>query len=426
MSLYNQLAAVYHKMETIPVVRWAGERYLHGGPVGNANAYRRLASLHAGKVGRSQPGEASAPLNVVFVQQHKVNWDIVRVLYEKMLDDARFNVYLVAVDEPHDVDHDAVYRLLVGLYGGEAVIKAEGPGGLFDLKSLNPDYVFLPRPYDQYLPKPYRSGVVSRYASVAYVPYGADFFSDVDGDFMNGRFCRNVSYFFADCDRVAEMQRSAYPVSHKTGVMSTLVTGLPYLTRYAELEHEAHDGFNVLWTPRWGEEANLGGSSFMSFKDGIVSYVESRDNMRLLFRPHPFMFEHFISTGRITERDAQAYLERFADDDKYRYDTAPDLYESFAASDVLVTDVSSIIVPYLVTGKPVVLCETGAHLSDIGLQALEVMYKAEDLLDALALVELLRDGYDPLREKRERMVKDLFLPNGADPSATIMDVLAQE
>ena len=416
--MYNELAAIYHKMESIPVVRWAGERYLHGGPVGNVAAYRRLSNLQAQQT-------RIVPLNVVFVQQHKMNWDIVRVLYEKMCGDERFNVHLVAVDEPHDEDHDAVYRLLVSLYGPETVIKAERPEGLFDLKSLNPDYVFLPRPYDQYLPKPYRSSAVSKYASVAYVPYGADFFSDVDDDFMNGRFCRNVSYFFADCDRVADMQRGSYPLSHKTGAMKTLVTGLPYLTSYAELPADEHVGFNVLWTPRWGEEANIGGSSFMPFKDGMVSYVESRSDVNLLFRPHPFMFEHFITTGRITEQEAESYLTRFEDGAKYRYDTAPDLYESFAASDVLVTDVSSIIVPYLVTGKPVVLCETGAHLSDIGLQALEVMYKAEDLLDALALIEILKSGDDPLREKRERMVKDLFLPHGADPSAIIMDVLSR-
>lgn len=421
--MYKQLAAIYHRLADNPIVASCGKLYLRGLSIGNLRAFLRLRkqAMHV----RS----SNKPLVVVFLQQNKVNWDCIRDLYEMMSADSRFDAHILAVDEQHDLVPDAAYSNLVSLYGPDNVIKAEQPDGLFDLKSLNPDYVFLPRPYDQYLPVQYRSATISSYARVVYIPYGFLLSKNVEGDVLSGRFCRNVALMLADSSHTAALQMERFPRSHKLGLRKTVVTGYPYFTRFTKQRQQQRNPnkpFCIMWTPRWASEQTLGGSNFMQWQDSVFSFVEEHEEVSLIFRPHPFMFEHLLSTGKMTEGEISTLLLRIKNHPRMSFDDAPALDDSFSATDLLLTDISSIIIPYMLTGKPVIYCETGAELNPIGCSMRSALYYAETFADAEKHIKSISAGNDPMRTKRDNFVNSELLANGANPSIMIINCLLED
>ena len=84
----------------------------------------------------------------------------------------------------------------------------------------------------------------------------------------------------------------------------------------------------MLWTPRWSENVELGGSSFLKYKDEVVKLVDKNDRMHIVFRPHPMTFNHFIEVGKITKEEADAYIQLYKESDKLEQDTRPEYAKS--------------------------------------------------------------------------------------------------
>ncbi len=421
--MYKQLAAIYHKLADNPIVAACGKLYLRGLPIGNLRAFLRMKKQ--AKYATSDGG----PIVVVFLQQNKVNWDCIKDLYEMLSADSRFDAHILAVDEQHDLVPDAAYSNLVSLYGPNNVIKAEQPDGLFDLKTLSPDYVFLPRPYDQYLPVQYRSAAIASYARVVYIPYGFLLSKNVEGDVLSGRFCRNVALMLADSSHTAALQKKRFPKSHALGLRRTTVTGYPYFARFTkqrQQQRSQNKPFRIMWTPRWANEQTLGGSNFMQWRESVFSFVEAHEEISLIFRPHPFMFEHLLSTGKMTKDEISSLLLRIDKHPRMSFDDTPALDDSFSATDLLLTDISSIIIPYMLTGKPIIYCETGAELNPIGCSMRNALYYADSFADAKMHIESISAGNDPMRIDRDGFVKSELLANGSNPSIMIINCLLED
>lgn len=416
--MYELLAGIYHKLSGNALIRWAGDQYLQGFPVGNLQAYLRLKKV------KSSQRDSSQPVRVVFIQQNKVNWQVVKKIYEKMHNDSRFEAYIIAVPEKMDSDPEAAYKNLVNLYGENAVIRTGIEGEpLFDIRQLNPDYVFLPRPYDQYLPGPYQSKVISSYARICYMSYSFEMSKQNEKDVFNGRFFRNVSVFFAESGLREEFEKKRYPYGHRKGIRQTVCLGYPSLSEYSGLKPREKDGYvNLLWTPRWNEDPALGGSSFLEFKDKIIDYVNSHDNVRLIFRPHPLLFHHFVSTGRLSQEEADRYLDQF-DGEKLIYDDKPGVQDSFSAADILVTDISSIIAPYILTGKPMIYCDTGAILNEFSVKIMSGGYHTASWQEVQDCLDQLLAGNDPNRERRNEILETYMAELKDDHTDEILDYL---
>ena len=417
--MYDLLAGIYHKLSGIGAVKWMGDQYLQGFPAGNLQSYLRL------KKQKENALTSEGPVRVVFLQQNKVNWQIVRMIYEKMAQDERFETYIIAIPEKMDDDPEAAYKSLVSLYGNKAVIRTgNNPDSLFDLKQLKPAYVFYPRPYDQYLPVPYRSYEVSAYARVVYMSYTYEMTTENLKDVFNGRFFRNVSLYLAEDQERADMIRQRYPRSHADGTRETVCFGYPSLSGYAHLEQREKDGYiNLLWTPRWSDDPAHGGSSFLVYKDKIVDYVNAHDNVRLIFRPHPLTFYHFVSTGKMSQEEADRYLAQF-DGNRMIYDNKPDLKQSFTDADILISDISSIIAPYLLTCKPLIYCDTGgARFSEFGVKLFSGAYHTHAWEEVENCLDQLLAGNDVNREKRIYVRDEYMSEMKEDHTDEILDYM---
>jgi|UPI00054EA452 polyhydroxyalkanoate synthesis regulator phasin len=416
--MYDLLAGIYHKLSGFGPVHWFGEQYLQGFPAGNLQALQRLRKQ------KEMKHDFSEPVRVVFLQQNKVNWQVVRNIYEAMKDDSRFEAYIVTVPEKMDEDPEAAYKSLVSLYGKNAVIRSgTEPHNLFDIRQLKPDYVFYPRPYDQYLPKPYQSSVVSAYAKVCYMSYTYETTTENENDVYNGRFFRNVALFFAENQGRIDFIRKRHPKGYETGANTAVCFGYPSLSQYAHLETRPDDGMiNVLWTPRWNDDPEHGGSNFLTYKDKIVDYVKAHDNVRLIFRPHPLTFYHFVSTGKMSQEEADRYLSQF-DGNRMIYDNKPDLKTSFTDADILVTDISSIIVGWTLTCKPMIYCHTGANFNEFGMKMMSASYWTESWEEVEKHLDDFVAGIDPNAAERKKVLNDYMGEMKEDRSEEILDYM---
>ena len=108
------------------------------------------------------------------------------------------------------------------------------------------------------------------------------------------------------------------------------------------------------------------------------------------------------------------------------YDNSSDYTESFANSDVLVTDPSSILIQYFMTEKPIIYCDTGVELDDIFTAIIDVNYIAKDFEEVKKYIQLLKEGYDPKKEARKNLKRQLFCHDGRTSADRFIEVIKDD
>lgn len=402
--MVNLLRMIYHKFSRFKIIRYLAEQYNNGFLPGNIMAYYRLKRMSKRKY------EKKEKIVVVFLCQYGPVWNKLKSVYEKMQNDERFENVLLAIPEDINNIDMKIYDYFHKIYG-DKVINAYDDGKWIDLKNLNPDYVFYQRPYDQYLPASYRSNVVAGYAKVCHVAYGYQVTSTTEVSGMCKRFFRNVYIYFAENNLFYKKNVDRFKKSHREGIRRTINVGYPALEDFMKSKPENEikdDKIRILWTPRWTEDKENGGSSFVDFKDKIFELLEENENINLIFRPHPMTFQHFIDVGKLTKEEAKEYKDIYDKSDRMIYDDSPDYAKTFWESDILLTDVSTIIVEYFLTGKPIIYCDTGAKPNYLFAEMLNVFYVVNTWEEAKAKALEVAALNDPLKEKREKKIKELI------------------
>ncbi|MCG2622265.1 CDP-glycerol glycerophosphotransferase family protein [Arthrobacter sp. I2-34] len=183
----------------------------------------------------------------------------------------------------------------------------------------------------------------------------------------------------------------------------------------------------VLYAPTWLGYNNASTLSSLEHAGPYIQRLLSR-GARIIFRPHPF------SVKSAEERRLVAAV-----DEELRRHGGPhmasgaarsaDLVELFNASDALVTDVSSVLVDYTVTGKPIgVIAWTNEDLAERypSLRAAQLMRSPEDaevLLDAaersLNPLSRIAAGYQSRSECFETTVREILATDASEALVTV-------
>lgn len=396
------LTRFYRKYSDTKFVEWLAEIYYNGNPVSNYNAYAKLRKLSKKGV------EQHIPIRVIFLGQKPGTWIKIKTIFDSMLEDERFEPVILAIPENIGNINMYTYKYFSGIYGS-AVVDAYQGNSWFPIRELKPDYVFYQEPYDNYLPPEYQSGNVIKYVKTLYVPYGFTMGEKIKSICMNKIFFRNLYCYFAEDNLYAEFNINRLKQSHKKGYQKSVNIGYPIFETFMRRKPETsiqRTSKIVLWTPRWSEE--VGGSNFFNFKDEIVKLPEKHPELKIIFRPHPMLFDHFIEKNRLTKDDADAYLQKFKDNASLEYDTSNDYMDMFWDVDILLTDFSGIIVEFFLTGKPIIYCDTGVLPDAFFAELLKGMYIVSDWREAEQKLNELLQGNDPLKEKRVELRTALF------------------
>lgn len=389
---------IYKKLSKFALVRKLGEIYLDGFPLGNYLAMKNLEKLH-------NNNDTHYPINVLFLVQVSELWNKQSPVYEAMKKNDLFNPQIVVIPQYDIVNNrlDEEYKNLYFINNYPSAIKAYDDGEWFDLKELNPDYVFFQRPYDTYLPECYKSKEVSKFTKCCYIPYGyagSDVFNLGN---TNKIFFRNIYMTFLESDYMAKILKKKFKSSVKKKIQFFESLGYPSLSEYFSIKPTGSYK-KCLWTPRWSYDPVLGGSNFIKYKDTILKIKNIDNRISLTFRPHPLLFGELEAKNLMNKLEIDEYLEKIRNND-IQYDNDTPLLDTLKNTDVLITDYSSVIIEFFLTGRPIIYCEGGLELNEEYLRMKEGMYVAENEEDLLKYIKSLNDGNDYLFDKRNEILK---------------------
>ena len=365
-------------------------------------------------------------ISVVFVCHRAALWNSLRTVYEACLKDETFDVTIVTIPNKKELPKLGLNHEEYVSEGAEKYFEGEPCRVIqgydytnhtwFDLRELHPDYVFFQTPYDICRPPQYKSDVVSMYAKIAYVHYGMPFMGGmIAEESFPKSFLQNTYFHFAEFTEMKNYYVNRVPENAIHKHKNICLTGYPKLDgveRYIGCESDSWQQprskglFRIMWTPRWS--TGEGNCTFFDYKDKLPEYVQNHKDIELLFRPHPQAFAEFVAKKEMTAEQVENYKELYSREENMSIDVQQDYLPSFYSSDVLITDESSIMPEYFLTGKPIIFTYKETHLNDFATKLGEGFYWAKDWKEVEQYIAQLKEGKDTLKNKRMELIKSEF------------------
>ena len=384
---------------------------------------------------------AKSRIRVGFLVQCPENWATLQSVWDGAVEDDRIEPVALLVPEIElayylilkKVVWEKTYAFGEKVFGDRA-IRAYNPdtGAWQDPKAFDLDYIIIQRPFETYLPKGYRAGDFSRFAKVCYIPYSflvttSPRIKEIE---YNSHFIRNVSMIFCEKQASLDYVNRKFAQTIRKGDQKAFSHGYPKFDLIkgkpgvdSALWPRKRDSgiYRMIWTPRWTTDPALGGSHFFDYKDQMIAMAEKDPTIDLVFRPHPLALDHYVSAGLMTAEDRQDYLDRYAQCMNANIDRTTEYDDTFFSSDCLVTDITSVLIDYLFTGKPIVYCTSPIDQYLFAPELHECLYKVESFDEITRTVEQLRKGIDPKKELREKVVR-MLRPDGSAAAAILEEI----
>lgn len=380
-------------------------------------------------------------IRIGFLLQVPENWTVLRSVYEAALADERFEPVILLVPgietayyiRTTAVDFQRIYSFGEEQFGGK-VVKTYDPetGTWLDPETLGLDYIFIVRPFETYLPKSLRAGTLRRFMKVCYVTYSFMVTSrpEIEQLEYNTHFIRNVSMIFCEKQRSLDYVNGMFAETIRSGDQKAFFRGYPQFDLISENEGtesplwpRKRDGdvFRIIWTPRWTTNPVLGGSHFFEYKDSVIAWAETDPSVDLVFRPHPMALKHYVDAGMMTAEEQEVYLRRYENCPNAAVDRRTGYFDTFFSSDCLVTDITSVMIDYLFTGRPIVYCPSPIDGYFFTPELHDCLYKVNSFEEITAAVKRIRAGDDPKKEAREKLVR-MLRPEGSAAKAILGEI----
>lgn len=316
---------------------------------------------------------------------------------------------------------------------GDITVNAVKDNEWFDLKKEKPDYVFIQRPYDNYLPSEYHVQTMKNYTKICYIPYAYELI-DLRSVALPEFFVKNISLLFCSQEEEYKYCKKIIDSSNDGTIRKCFNLGYPSLYNVVNRAKSINSafknidkkvGFNVMWTPRWTIDDNLSKSSFFEYKDLLVDYIKKSKDINFVFRPHPLIFKNFIDKKIMTQKQVNIYLKNFKHSNMY-YDYDSEYYDTFADSDVLISDFSSILIEYIIFNKPIIFCGKANNPTKFMKKLLKCFYRVDNWNELKQTLEEIKSGNDYLKNKRETILKSFLSEYEDDVSVKIISEVKKD
>ena len=370
---------------------------------------------------------------VVFIIQYIPAWNKLQPVYEEIKNRKDMEAFILCVPlniREHEFTDSSrendTYEYFVK--HGYECINAYRSGKWFDLECFCPDYVFHSRPYDTFMPEKYTSDNIARYAKICNILYGASMSLRMRNTVFNRDYFRNCSFYFALDRTEAEFWNKRYKKGVKAGVQKAYAVGSTAFESILDAKSEKKSERTVImWTPRWTTDKTVGGSNFFNYKDVLIETAENDPDTDYIFRPHPLMFDNFVKSGEMTAGEAEDYKRKCEELPNVTLDEKKEYADTFWQTDMLVTDISGIMIEYFITGKPMIYCisDVEHEFTDGYKPMISACYIVHNKEELLGTINALKSGSDPLAEKRREVI-DYYLGDGSKASARTADIIAND
>lgn len=358
-------------------------------------------------------------IKVLFVCHRPSVWTALKSVYETMLKDPVFNVEVIAIPNKKE---------LPGLWLNHENYESEGAEEFWknyncingfnyetkqwiDLRELNPDYVFFQQPYNITKFENYKSFNVSKFSELCYVPYFYSTNKKLAYECMPQDFMKDVKYFFLQ-NETENRWYTEYFNQFYNANSEMFVTGYPkfdglvtYKTMESSLWKLPRNGsYRIIWTPRW--TTNEGNCHFFKYRYNFEDLCKDNQKIDFVFRPHPQAFLEWNSTGEMLIAESNKMIRKYEESPNMTIDKNADYLPLFYSSDCLVTDLSSVVPEYLLTGKPIIYCKNKKTVNNIEGKITEGFYTVHDWNELHSTINQLMTGIDPLKKTREKLIAE--------------------
>lgn len=352
-------------------------------------------------------------IRVAFLVFEPETWDKQEPIYREMIrrDDVLVDV-LVVPNFNGSFSTGKTYGRELSFFQEEceSVIPVYDSGhGLMDMVKANYDYIFYGDSYNRHMPWSLRSHQTVRYSRICYIPYGFSGSAIFGAISDNREFFRNVMYTFCDIPEKKAIFTKSYQQACDEGLQHFEYMGYPALEKYysARFSGGDRDVPAITWTPRWSYDKKIGGSHFVEYKEDFLKFAQNNSGFTFRLRPHPMMFAEFISKGIMSSDEVDRYKENLTE-----FDIALSQTESITdillGTDILLTDYSSIIAMFFLTGRPVIYCNSSIPFNDAYEAMRPGMYIANNWDDVELYLQKIISGDDYLEETRRAIIENYF------------------
>lgn len=341
------------------------------------------------------------------VQLSESCWDKQVDVFNEMILHSDFSVKLLVVPKNINGEFETYEDNYFFTNYPNYCIKVIENNKVINIKKLNFDYIFFPRPYDYYLPKGIRSTDLVKFTRCCYIPYGfslSDNFNDCNVD---SSFFDNIYIEFTESEYICSLLYKKYKNSCDKNIRHFEYLGYPCLNKYLDMKPNPTVK-TITWTPRWSYDIKYGGSNFVEYKDSFINFCRNLPKtIDVIFRPHPLMFDELIKKNIITQKEKDNFLY-ILEELNIQMDVKSPIDVILNKTDILITDFSSIILQFFLTNRPIIYCKKNIDFNETGKIIEKGMYVTTTWDEVEKKCNLLINGIDELSYERENIIKREF------------------
>ena len=347
-------------------------------------------------------------IRVGFIVQLYSLFDKQRSLYEMIRDRTDMEAFLFVVPEDDwkefSVPDDYSDNMFLRNYP-EAIRVHKADHSYINLEDYQLDYLFYPRPYDEHLPEPFKSSHMMKTVRCCYIPY-AFTISDVflGNNIYNHFFC-NMYFLFMDSKYTEKLMIREMPYNYRHGLQKVMYLGYPPFDIYLGMTG-THGNHTVTWAPRWSFDKESGRSTFIKYGETFLD-ISSDPSWNYVFRPHPLLFGEVKKQGLMNQREMDEFISAL-DSRSVRTDIKSGLDEILSETDILICDLSTIMISYFLSGRPMIYCDEGIEINQIYRDMMAYEYSAHNIEELMELCRMLKAGNDPKYDARQEYIRNVY------------------
>lgn len=241
----------------------------------------------------------------------------------------------------------------------------------YSLEENHPDIIYIHNPYDNlnYVtsihPHYYSDRIKQFTSSLVYVPYYiSGYYSDKKQAKISVPCCiDNVDFIVLQSERQKEALKRISSDEEKMIVMGSpkidyVVNHMGNIQIPLELEKKINKRKCVLYNVPLTEF--LESQDWVEKMNNLINYFKEKEDLFFIWRPHPLLSSTMKSMRPFIKKEFDHIIETLGSMENVEIDERSTADISIEASDALISDYSSIICQYTVTGKPV-LVTTGTR-----------------------------------------------------------------
>ena len=128
----------------------------------------------------------------------------------------------------------------------------------------------------------------------------------------------------------------------------------------------------------------------------------------------------------MSAKEASDYKKRYQNLQNAKVDVRKEYLTTFYSSDIMITDISSIVAEYFLTGKPIIYCHKKDCFNDFSRELSKGFYWVRSWDELEKTINMLKSGEDPLYEKRQHIINNVFYINPKGAGYTIKELIKED